>query len=287
MKLLPTVVNPLVIAACTVVGLAGGPGGATPDATRVPGNEAISPSRTMTVSSASSGLAPSVDTSSPRPTAVKNDVASTTSSSFSPRAGTVVYAIFSMDSASYNGRITKVTSVRNSGLPLAWHLLGRHNAYSSVAGGFVEVWWAANPTSQSGIAATGTFSQRTKNVTPPVGDFQILVMDNAAADQSSAAWHARALLTDTTNTPEARVATSRANSLVFGVFNNWDNAERPAPESNQTIDSIVLNTADVDGYWVQKQRAPTPGVGTSVLMRAHDPGKATQWRVLAWEVLAR
>ena len=117
-----------------------------------------------------------------------NNVTATTSPQFSPPAGTVVYAAFSMDSPA-SSSITTVTSVSNSGTPLAWHLLGRenHNNGSSV-GGFVEVWWADNPAAQSSIAATATFSQPTKNVPAPVGDFQILVMDNAAPDQSAAAW---------------------------------------------------------------------------------------------------
>src|SRR6185312_1105544 len=192
----------------------------------------------------------------------------------------------SMDSASYNGTITTVQSVTNSGTPLTWHLLGRNNNYNSTTGGFLEVWWAYNPTAQTNIASTATFSQATKNVTPPVGDFQILVMDNAAPDQSAAAWNANWLISSYGNAPTVNVTTTKANSQVFGVFDNWNNSETPIPGTNQSIQSIVLNTADVDGYWIQKQNSPTATAGTSVTMNATDPGSANQWRAIAWEVLA-
>jgi hypothetical protein len=190
-----------------------------------------------------------------------------------------------MDSASYEGTITSVNTVTNSGTPLTWHLLGRNNTFSSQAGGFLEVWWADNPTSQTNITSTATFSMATKNVSPPVGDFQILVMDNAAADQSSAAWSANTLLNSQNNAPFDNITTTKNNSQVFGVFDNWNNSETPVPGAGQSIQSIVLNTVDVDGYWIQKQNAPTPTAGTTVLMNATDPGQANQWRVLDWEVL--
>lgn len=248
------------------------------------GNTTVS-SVTVTVNN-QAGLAPTVDASTPAAKAVLNNVPSTTSPSFSPPAGSVIYAVLSMDSASYSGTITTVSSITTTGDPIIWHLLGRNNAFSSTAGGFLEVWWAYNPTAQTNITSTATFSMNTKNVAPPVGDFQIIVMNNAAPDQSAAAWTNNALLTSLGNTPSASVTTTRANSLVFGVFNNWNNAQTPVAGANQTITSIVLNPTDVDGYWIQKQNAPTAAAGTSVLMNATDPGQANEWRALAWEVLA-
>jgi hypothetical protein len=72
---------------------------------------------------------------------------------------------------------------------------------------------------------------------------------------------------------------------VFAVLDNWNNAHTPVPGSGQSIQSIVLNTKDVDGYWVQAANSPTANAGTTVLMNATDPGQANTWRALAWEVL--
>jgi hypothetical protein len=230
--------------------------------------------------------APSLDPATPAATPVPSSVPSVTSPSFSPPAGTVVYAVFSMDSDSYTGQVTSVSSITNTGTALTWNLLGRSNDYSSVAGGFLEVWWAYNPASQSGITATANFNEATKAVAAPVGDFQILVVDHAASVQSSAAWSANDLLTSADNAPTATVTTTAAQSLVFAVFDNWNNSSTPTPGPNQSIQSLVLNTTDVDGYWVQVQSSSTPVAATMVQMSATDPGPATQWRALAWEVLA-
>jgi hypothetical protein len=249
------------------------------------GNAGAATTKTITVNNQAS-VAPAIDPSTPAATAVQNNVPLTTSPSFSPPATTVIYAVFSMDSASYNGHITSVNAITTTGAPITWHLLGRNNNYSSTAGGFLEVWWAYNPTAQTNITATATFSQNTKNVAPPVGDFQILVMDNAAADQSTAAWNANWLLTSIGNTPSVNITTTKANSQVFSVFDNWNNSQTPLPGANQSIQSIVLNPTDVDGYWLQSQNTPTAAAGTAVTMNATDPGQANEWRALAWEVLA-
>jgi hypothetical protein len=230
------------------------------------------------------GAAPSLDPATPGPGPVLNNVTTTTSPSFSPPAGTVVYAVFSMDSPAPTA-VTTVTSVTNSGAPLTWHLLGRENhSNGSTVGGFVEVWWADNPTAQPGIAATATFSQPTKNVPAPVGDFQILVMDNAAADQSAAAWGS-AYTFNLSSTPAATVTTTAPSSLVFGVFDDWDNSNTPQPGADQSIISIVLNSTDRDGYWLQAKGMPaaTPG---PVTMNATVVGNQNAWKALAWEVLA-
>jgi fibronectin type 3 domain-containing protein len=255
-------------------------------ATDTSGNSATAGAVDVTVTNASATpSSPTIDPSTPGPTAVLNNVTATKSPAFSPPANTVVYALFSMDSASYEGTITTVSTVTNTGTPLVWHLLGRNNAASSSTGGFLEVWWADNPAAQTNITATATFSQATKNVSPPVGDFQILVMDNAAADQSGAAWAQNSLLTNENNAPYVNVTTTKPGSQVFALFDNWNNANTPAPGSGQSIQSIVLNTQDVDGYWLQRENAPTAVAGTTVLMNATDPGQSNSWRALAWEVL--
>ena len=162
-------------------------------ATDAAGNKATSTAVDVTVANTGPS-APTIDPATPGPTAVLNNVTATTSPTFAPPANAVIYAVLSMDSASYAGPITSVSTITNSGTPLVWHLLGRNNASSSSTGGFVEVWWADNPSAQTAITATATFNMATKNVSPPVGDFQILVMDNAAADQSTAAWAQNSLL---------------------------------------------------------------------------------------------
>ena len=61
------------------------------------------------------------------------------------------------------------------------------------------------------------------------------------------------------------------NSLVLGVFDNWDSDVTPTLPLGQTTTingraSIVLNAADRDAYWLQSQTAPTPLADTLVLL---------------------
>lgn len=227
--------------------------------------------------------APSIDPSTPSVVPVTNNVGSVTSSAFSPPTATVLYAVFSMDSLPGSGMT--VASIANSGTPLPWHLLGRENHTDGVSiGGFVEVWWAANPSLQSSISVTATFSQPTKNVTPPVGALQILVMTHAAPNQAAAA-NAASWLVDTTSTsPSATLSTTVGNSLVFAVFDNWDTNDTPAPGSGQVVRSLVLNAGDQDGYWLQVRSAPTLSPGP-VTMNA-TLATSVHWHEIAWEVIS-
>ncbi len=231
--------------------------------------------------------APAVDPSTPPIATVTNNVGATESPAFSPPAGTVLYAVFSMDS--YPGSGATVAGVSNTGLPLVWTLKGTENHTDGTSiGGFVAVWWASNPVAQSNITVTGTFNVPSKNVVAPVGGLQVLVMDNAAANQSGASW------TPTWDigggsVPKGSVLTSAADSLVLGVFDNWDSGVTPAVPANQTMTingrpSIVLNAADRDTYWVQSQTAATPKAGTLVSM--NDTSPSIRYHQITWEVLA-
>jgi hypothetical protein len=246
------------------------------------------PSTTTTTTPIAPSKAPVVDPSTPGIATITNDVGSTDSPTFSPPGGTVLYAVFSVDS--YPGSGATVASVTNTGLPLVWTLKGteNHTDVTSV-GGFVSVWWAANPVTQTNITVTGTFNVPTKNVAPPVGGLQVLVMDNAAIDQSAATWTPTWNVGSTGSAPTGSVLTSAPNSLVLGVFDNWDSNVTPTVPAGQTTTingraSIVLNAADRDTYWVQSQTAPTPDAATLVLMS--DTAPAIRYHELTWEVLA-
>jgi hypothetical protein len=71
---------------------------------------------------------------------------------------------------------------------------------------------------------------------------------------------------------------------VFGVFDDWDNSNTPQPGAGQSILSIVLNSTDRDGYWLQAEDAPVAVPGP-VTMNATVVGNANAWHALAWEVL--
>ena len=146
--------------------------------------------------------------------AIAPNVSTVTSNAFSPPAATVIQAAFATDSfpTDVNARVMSVTS---SGVALAWHLKGSDNRTGNGVGGFVEVWWAHNSTKQSNITVTATFAQPTKNITPPAGCMQVIVLRNAAADQSAAAWVSNSDVTESAvRTGLRRPARSRSHNRL-------------------------------------------------------------------------
>jgi len=73
-----------------------------------------------------------------------------------------------------------------------------------------------------------------------------------------------------TGAPTATLVTTRNNSWVFGVGNDYDNAIARAPGTNQTVVHQDL-TSTGDTYWVQMQNAATPLSGTSVTINDTAP----------------
>jgi hypothetical protein len=66
------------------------------------------------------------------------------------------------------------------------------------------------------------------------------------------------------------LTTTRNNSWVFGVGNDYDNAIARTPGTGQTLVHQYL-TPTGDTYWVQMQNAPTPLSGTSVSINDTAP----------------
>jgi Fibronectin type III domain len=236
----------------------------------------------------STPVGPVVDASTPAITPVSNNVTSVASSSFSPPGASVVYVALSLDSEPSESN-PHVASVTNSGTALTWHLKGKENHTGPGVGGFVEVWWAYNSTPQTNMILTVNLAQPTKNVTPPIGSLQVIVMTNAAADQSTAAWGAGWDAGSGGETPRAALTTTAPNSLVFAVANNWDSSETPTLPTDQTTtingrSAVVLNPIDLDTYWVQVKKTPTALAGPVTMS---DSAPSVRYHMLAWEVLAQ
>ncbi|HWF71863.1 MAG TPA: fibronectin type III domain-containing protein, partial [Solirubrobacteraceae bacterium] len=230
---------------------------------------------------------PVIDPSTPAPAGLANNISTVSSNSFSPPAGSVIYAAFAIDSDPTGPANPHVVSVTNSGTALTWYLKGSANQTGSGVGGYVEVWWAYNPAAQANITLSANLSEPTKNVTPPIGMLQPVVVTGAAADQTSAAWGEGAD-TGAGSLPTATLTTTAPNSLVLAVANNWDSSVAPTTPSDQTTSlagqsSVVLNPTDRDTYWTQTKTATTLNP-SSVTM--NDTAPSVRYHMVAWEVLA-
>ncbi|MFI5107225.1 MAG: beta strand repeat-containing protein [Terriglobales bacterium] len=157
-----------------------------------------------------------------------------------------------------------VTGVANAtGTALTWTLVKRTNTQLGTA----EIWRAFSPTTLSGASVRATLSQS-------VGA-SITVVTFSGVDTSgtggSGAIGATGGGTANPGAPTASLTTTRDNSWVIGVGNDWDNATSRTVGANQTMVHQYLATTIGDTYWVQRQTSTTPASGTVVTINDTAP----------------
>ncbi len=198
-----------------------------------------------------------VDATSSRALTSKATTIST--ASFSTNAGNELLLAF-IAGDYISGTSTTVTGVTGAGL--TWALVKRTNVQSGTS----EIWRAFAPTSLSGVTVTATLSQSVVS--------SITVMSFSGADgtgsNGSGAIGATATANATTGAPSASLVTTRSNSLVLGVGNDFDNAVARTAGPGQSLVFQVLTTTG-DTYWVQRQNTTTPVSGTTVAINDTAP----------------
>jgi hypothetical protein len=158
------------------------------------------------------------------------------------------------------GTNTSVSSVTGAGL--TWVLVGRTNAQRGTS----EIWRAFAPTTLSNVTVTATLSQTT------VSSMTIVSFSNvdATGTNGSGAIGAVTSANKASGAPIATLVSTRVNSLVFGVGNDFDGATARAIGAGQTMIHEVLSVVG-DTYWVQRQTAPVAAVGTTVTINDTAP----------------
>jgi len=164
-------------------------------------------------------------------------------------------------SADYlGGSNTTVQSV--SGAGLTWTRVVRSNAQAGTS----EIWRAFAPAALSGASVSARLSQSV------VSSMTVVSFSNVdtTGTNGSGAIGATAAASNASGTPSATVVTTRANSWVFGVGNDYDNAIARSLGSNQTM--VHQDLAPVgDTYWVQRTAGTIPLAGTSVRINDTAP----------------
>jgi hypothetical protein len=159
-----------------------------------------------------------------------------------------------------SGANTTVTGV--TGGSLTWVLVQRANTQS----GSAEIWRAFAPNPLSNVAVTATLSQKVLS--------SITVISFTSADTTgtngSGAIGATGSANAHTGAPTATLLTTRNNSWVFGVGDDFDNAIARTPGSGQTMVHQDLSSTG-DTYWVQRETNSTPTAGTSVTINDTAP----------------
>jgi hypothetical protein len=194
---------------------------------------------------------------------VSTDKSTTTTTIASPAFSTTAgnELLLAFVTADYlSGPNTTVTAMSGGGL--TWQLVIRTNVQS----GNSEIWRAFASAPLAGATVTATLSQG--------GAASLTVMSFKGVDTSgtngSGAIGATASGNGATGAPTASLTTTRNNSWVIGVGNDYDNAVGRTLGSGQTLVHQYF-TATGDTYWMQRQNSPTPLSGTLVTINDTAP----------------
>jgi outer membrane biosynthesis protein TonB len=159
-----------------------------------------------------------------------------------------------------SGANTTVTNVTGAGLQ--WVLVARTN----VQGGTSEIWRALATSPLSNVMVSATLSQ---SVASSITLMSFKGVDTTGTNGSGAIG-AIGSGNASVGLPTASLMTTRNNSWVVAVGNDYDSAIARSPASAQTIVHQNLSSSG-DTYWVQMQNSPTAWSGTNVTINDTAP----------------
>jgi PKD repeat protein len=182
----------------------------------------------------------------------------------------LLLALVSADDTAAGNTVTGV-----SGGGLTWQLVVRANAQRGTS----EIWRAFAAAQLTGVSVTVTLAQRSASSLTVIA---LSGTDLSGANGSGAIGAIRAA--GSTGAPTAAVTTTRANSWVFGVGNDWDHATARTVGAGQTLIHQYLAPVG-DTYWMQSAGAPTPASGTVVTISDAAP-TSDRYNLSICEILA-
>jgi len=195
----------------------------------------------------------------------------TTSTFSTSAAGELLLAFISADYTT--GANTTVTGV--SGAGLTWQLVKRANAQKGTS----EIWRAFATTQLSNVSFTATLSQAVASTITVVSFTGV----DATGTNGSGAIGAVMSGSSASGAPTVTLTTTRNNSWIFGVGNDWDNPIARTLGANQAMVHQYMPPVG-DTYWVQRIIGSIPASGTAATLNDVAP-TADQWNFAAVEIL--
>jgi len=209
---------------------------------------------TLTIAPAPSGIIIDATVSNSRSTNATTIAAAVTTTA----PNELLLALVAADQLS--GTATTITNVAATGL--TWQLVRRTNGQQGTS----EIWRAFATTTLNNVTVTATISQ---SVAASITLMSFKGVDTSGTNGAGAignTWSGSA----SSGAPSATLATTRANSIVVGVGNDYDNAIARTLGPNQTLVQQYLATIG-DTYWVQRTTSSVPASGTTVTMNDTAP----------------
>jgi beta-lactam-binding protein with PASTA domain len=224
--------------------------------TQVAGGSAVN----LVVSTGPSATGPTVDA-----TVSSDGMGTRVTPAFSTTAaGDVLLAFGASDGPSAGGQTLTV-----SGAGLTWTLVRRANTRAGTS----EIWRAT---------ATGILTNATVQAAQSASGYRQSL--TVVAFRGASGVGASAIANGATGAPTIALTTTKANSLVFGVGNDWDNAVARTVGSGQTMIHQYVDSVTGDTYWVQRRTAVVATSGTSVTINDTAP-TIDRWNYASVEIV--
>jgi hypothetical protein len=192
---------------------------------------------------------------------------------FAVEANTLVVAFIAADAAATGTNVFVSLMTNPTGAALKWTRAVRSN----VQRGTAEIWSAFSTTAQT-LSVRAAFSQNVPSsitVVPVTGADTTL--GGAGAIGASLAANAA------TGVPTATLQTTRANSWVLGIGDDWWWGHVMTPGPDQVIINQYMPKVD-DVYWVQRTLTATPDVGGVTLDATYDGPMTDRWNMALVEI---
>ena len=223
-------------------------------------------SNTATVTTPSAPSAPVLDkTVTTKQSTGSSSISSPAISTAQPNELLVAFITSDGPNSSGSQRITAVT-----GGGLTWTLRARANGQAGTA----EIWTAPAVNVITNVIFTATRYSGSYQGMMTVAAFQgASLTENGAASNASAS----------SGAPRVSLTSTRANSVVWGVADDWDNAITRTVSAGQTKLSEFLSPSG-DTFWVQYLTAPVAVAGQAVTLSCTAP-TTDRWNFAALEIL--
>jgi hypothetical protein len=189
----------------------------------------------------------------------------TTSAFSTTAANELLLAFVASDGPTTGGQTVTVT-----GAGLTWTLVRRTNTQFGTA----EIWRALAPAVLTNVTVTSTQSKTTFDQSLTVVAFI------GASGVGTSAGNAAS-----TGAASVTLTTTGANSLVYGVGNDWDRAIARTFGSGQSLVRQWVDAAVGDTFWSQRFTDPIAAAGTPVTLSTTAP-TSDRWNFTAVEISA-
>jgi beta-lactam-binding protein with PASTA domain len=176
-----------------------------------------------------------------------------TSPSFAVAANTLLVAFISTDGPATGTNATVNSMNNNASAPnLTWTRAQRANTQRGTS----EIWWAFAPTARASMTVNAVFNLS------EVAQMTVVGFTGAQNTLAGAATAITSKATGVAGEPSLTLTTTKPNSWIFGVGNDWDNRKVVTANAGSTI-IAQSSTAITDTFWTVRTTTPQPQAGVT------------------------